>query len=215
MQAIIERSKPLLRDAVALDKDDKKVEAVGKYVEGVSEKDTLKATIMKYMARAETLKGQARVKVISLEQRHIKDGTIGHGYDKIFAKCMDDCLTEVIVEDAYIIAHHQILNFVRFCEYCVLNARNLRRISLRTQREGNNEEAVGELGRSLSMRHITLTVVFDSSIHDREIRFNNGWIVKIGRGLNYFRNPGKYGLGAGDLNLRQCYETNVDIFRMQ
>uniref|UniRef100_A0A915BDW9 MIT domain-containing protein n=1 Tax=Parascaris univalens TaxID=6257 RepID=A0A915BDW9_PARUN len=228
MQRTVEKSKLPLRDAVELDKEGKKMEAVAKYVEGISllmeamayavslrEKDALKNTISKYMVRAETLKGQAKLKVDSLEQRHIKEGTTGHGYDKIFAKCIDDTLSEVNVEDAYIIAHHQILNFVRFCEFCVLHARNLRRIRLRTQRDGQNEEALAELGRSLSSRGIELIVVFDHLIHDREIRFDNGWIVKIGRGLDYFHNPGRYGLGAGDLNLRRCHETNVDIFRMR
>ncbi|VDK54922.1 unnamed protein product [Anisakis simplex] len=229
MERYIERGKKPLREAVELDKDDKKMEAVQKYVEGIAvlmeamscdevtqhQRDSLKNQISKYMSRAEFLKGQAKIKVDSLEQRRIKKGTTGHGYDKIFSKCMDDSLTEVSIDDAYIIAHHQIVNFVRFCEYCLLNAPNLHCIKLRTQRDSNNEEGLNELRHSLSEHNIRLTIIFDGNIHDREIRFNNGWIVKIGRGLDYFQNPGRYGIGTGDLNLRRCHETTVDIFRMR
>lgn len=38
-------------------------------------------------------------------------------------------------------------------------------------------------------------------------------MIKIGRGLDYFKAPdGKFVLGACDLELRPCLETTVDIF---
>ena len=44
-------------------------------------------------------------------------------------------------------------------------------------------------------------------------RLSNGWVIKIGRGLDYFKAPeGKFVLGACDLELRPCLETIVDIF---
>lgn len=44
-------------------------------------------------------------------------------------------------------------------------------------------------------------------------RLSNGWIIKIGRGLDYFKAPnGKFVLGACDLELRPCSETTIDIF---
>lgn len=51
---------------------------------------------------------------------------------------------------------------------------------------------------------MSLEIHFSSSLHDREVRlvqiipkilftslsrFSNGWIVKIGRGLDYFQKP--------------------------
>jgi len=42
---------------------------------------------------------------------------------------------------------------------------------------------------------------------------SNGWVIKIGRGLDYFKAPeGKFVLGSCDLELRPCLETTVDIF---
>ena len=44
-------------------------------------------------------------------------------------------------------------------------------------------------------------------------RLNNGWIVKIGRGLDYFKAASsKFAIGYCDFDLRPCHETTVDIF---
>lgn len=41
--------------------------------------------------------------------------------------------------------------------------------------------AFNELSESLRQYGVTLTVVYNSLLHDREIIFDNGWIIKIGR----------------------------------
>ncbi|KAJ1366565.1 hypothetical protein KIN20_027253 [Parelaphostrongylus tenuis] len=144
--------------------------------------------IAQYVSRAELLKAATKIEVGFLEQRKITANSVGHGYDKIFGKCLDDKLTAVHVQDAYIIAHHQILNFIQFCELVVSRAPNIRCINLLTGMEArNNQDAFNELRDSLEKANVVLKVEFSSSIHDREIRFNNGWIVKIGRGLDYFQ----------------------------
>ena len=44
---------------------------------------------------------------------------------------------------------------------------------------------------------------------------DNGWIIKIGRGLDFYQKPGGwFEVGANDLSLRKCLETKVDIFRV-
>lgn len=44
------------------------------------------------------------------------------------------------------------------------------------------------------------------------IRLSNGYIIKIGRGLNYFLPAEKFCLGHSNYDFRKCKETNVDIF---
>ena len=47
---------------------------------------------------------------------------------------------------------------------------------------------------------------------DAFFRFSNGWVVKIGRGLDYFKetlNP------SADRDLWPCQETVVDIFNVE
>jgi len=62
---------------------------------------------------------------------------------------------------------------------------------------------------------ITLDIQLNPNLHDREIRLDNGWVIKIGRGLDFYQKPGSwYEVGALDLNLRKCLETKVDIFRV-
>lgn len=80
---------------------------------------------------------------------------------------------------------------------------------------GNTQQSSGleEIKQSLGSHGVVLEINYSSSIHDREIRFNNGWMIKIGRGLDYFKKPqGRFSLGYYDLDLRPCHETTVDIF---
>lgn len=61
---------------------------------------------------------------------------------------------------------------------------------------------------------VVLDIDLNPNMHDREIRIDNGWIIKIGRGLDYYQKPiSWFSIGANDLNLRPCLETKVDIFQ--
>ena len=73
---------------------------------------------------------------------------------------------------------------------------------------------MSNLASDLKPHDINFSHEFDSNIHDREIRLDNGWIIKIGRGLDFYQKPSSwFEVGAHDLNLRKCLETKVDIFR--
>jgi len=77
------------------------------------------------------------------------------------------------------------------------------------------ESRLEEIKESLGKRSIQLTVKYSSSLHDREIRLSNGWIIKIGRGLDYFKPPEtreKLCIGFHDYDLRPCHATTIDIF---
>uniref|UniRef100_A0A2D4N8R3 MIT domain-containing protein n=1 Tax=Micrurus spixii TaxID=129469 RepID=A0A2D4N8R3_9SAUR len=108
-------------------------------------------------------------------------------------------------------------NFLRFCEMLVKGPCRMKTIHLLTSHEGHGKsqqmDSLEEIQQSLRDFGITLDISYSSSIHDREIRFNNGWMFKIGRGLDYFKKPqGRFCLGYCDFDLRPCLETTVDIF---
>lgn len=106
-------------------------------------------------------------------------------------------------------------NLLRLCELLVLSCRNLKRVHVLTGQENGNrqQEMLDELKRSLAKHSVTLQVDYSATLHDREIRLDNGWVIKIGRGLDYFRPPdGKFSLGYCDYDLRPCHATTVDIF---
>uniref|UniRef100_A0A0N5AHQ8 MIT domain-containing protein n=1 Tax=Syphacia muris TaxID=451379 RepID=A0A0N5AHQ8_9BILA len=226
MLDLIEKSRPVLEEAVNLDTKGCREEAITKYIDGISLlleslsstelsttiKKTLKQRIDEYMTRAEFLKNKAKAKVSFVERIQIEAGSTGYGYDKVFARCFDDKVTNVYVQDAYVRSRHQVTNFIAFCELCVLNAKNLKSIQLTTHKDVNNEEALLELKKSFAECGRILNVAFDDNLHDREIRFDNGWIIKIGRGLDYFKNPGRNALGTCERNLRQCQKTTIDVF---
>ena len=58
-----------------------------------------------------------------------------------------------------------------------------------------------------------LVVSWDNHIHDREIKLSNGWIIKTAE-LDYFQRPDDWMcIGVHDLDMRKCFETNIDIFK--
>lgn len=54
----------------------------------------------------------------------------------------------------------------------------------------------------------------NANMYDREIRIDNGWTIKIGRGLDFCQRPDSwFGMGANDISLARCLETKVDAFK--
>ena len=48
----------------------------------------------------------------------------------------------------------------------------------------------------------------------RKIILSNNWVIKIGRGLDFYLPIyNYYNVGANDMNLRQCKETDVEIYK--
>ena len=79
--------------------------------------------------------------------------------------------------------------------------------------EKEQESKLQELQKSLAKEKIVLNWEFSSTLHDRELRLDSGWIIKLGRGLDIFKAPeGKMVLGYFDMDLRKCLETTLDIF---
>lgn len=95
----------------------------------------------------------------------------------------------------------------------------MKKINLITGYDDNTQladiaEKLEELKQSLLEMDVELEVKLNPNMHDREIRLDNGWIIKIGRGLDFYQKPGGwFEVGANDLSLRKCLETKVDIFR--
>ena len=155
-----------------------------------------------------------------LREQHftILYGDTGYSYDSIIGPYLRGAKS-VVIEDPYIRLQHQIQNFVRFCE-TVVKAGTVKKISLTTGYDDKIQlatitEKLDELRHSLLELDIELEVQFNPNMHDREIRIDNGWVIKIGRGLDFFQKPGGwFEVGVHDLSLRKCLETKVDIFRI-
>ena len=158
---------------------------------------------------------------VNLKELHysISYGDTGHTYGTIVGPYLQNAKA-LVIEDPYIRTQHQIVNFVRFCETVVKNS-SVQRIDLVTSYDENTdmallEEKMGELKQSLIEIDVLLEVKINKVLHDREIRIDNGWTVKIGRGLDFYQRPeGWFSIGANDFSLRKCLETKVDIFQSE
>jgi len=144
-------------------------------------------------------------------------GDTGYSYESILKPYLNGA-TEVTIEDPYVRAIHQIQNVVRISETLVRFG-SIKRINLITGYDDSTQlaelqEKLADLKQSLLELDIELDVQLNPNMHDREIRLNNGWVIKIGRGLDFYQKPSSwYEVGALDLSLRKCLETKVDIFK--
>ncbi|XP_046563419.1 LOW QUALITY PROTEIN: MIT domain-containing protein 1-like [Haliotis rubra] len=228
-------AKSFLKRAVELDSSRRFDEAVTCYQEGLqlllevlkgtqddAKKKKYREKISEYMARAEELKQHVKEEKRRYnpgkyhEQIRIEANSTGHTYEKLFSRFIDKSVSEIEVEDPYIRPSPQVYNFLRFCELVVKRGPNVKKMKLITgaDNEGQGQQQrLHQVGQSLHQHGIHLEVDFSSTLHDREIRFNNGWVIKIGRGLDMYKaTENKFSIGFCDFELRHCHETTVDIF---
>lgn len=153
------------------------------------------------------------------KERHytILYGDTGYSYESIIGPYLQAAKV-ITVEDPYVRINHQLQNFVRFCE-AVVKLSSIHQINLITSYDDNTnvpdmKERLQELKESLMEIDVVLDIKVRPNMHDREIRLDNGWVIKIGRGLDFYQKPtGWFEIGANDLSLRKCLETKVDIFK--
>jgi len=150
------------------------------------------------------------------EQIHIEANSCGHSYEALFGKYLGKFVTAVEVEDPYIRSHHQVQNFLRLCELIIKKKCPVRRISLTTGKDGNQQnnqhQWLQSISQSLQSRGIQLNIDYSDTLHDREIRLDTGWVIQLGRGLDIYKACDKFSVGYLDFDLRPCHETTVNIF---
>lgn len=160
-------------------------------------------------------KTEATGRVPKERSYRIHYGATGHSYESIFGDYLPGA-DEIVVEDPYIRQHHQIVNFLRFCETAV-RLGPPKKIVLVTKfdSEVEEDEAMAKLftiADSLKIFDVALEIQKTPTLHDREVRLSNGWRITIGRGFDIYQRPDDWlQVGANDLGLRPCLETNVDV----
>ncbi len=146
-----------------------------------------------------------------LKEKHftIFYGDTGYSYESIFGPYLSGAKS-IEIEDPYIRMPHQIQNFVRLCEM-VVKLSSIKRIDLITAYDDDTQKAdieqkLGDLKQSLLEADVIFEFDFNPNLHDREIRLDNGWVIKIGRGLDFYQKPlSWYELGTNDLTLEEVF----------
>ena len=161
---------------------------------------------------------QSNKSVLKEQHYTITYGSTGHSYESIIVPYLDGAKS-LIIEDPYIRATHQVQNFIRFCE-AILKQPSIKKIKLVTSYDDKTNvqelaDRLEDIKQSLLDFDVELVVKVNENLHDREIRIDNGWIIKIGRGLDFYQRPDSwFTMGSNDLMLRRCLETKVDIIKV-
>ena len=158
-------------------------------------------------------------KSVELKEQHytITYNSTGYSYETIILPYLMGAKS-IVIEDPYIRTIHQVNNFVRLCE-TILKQPSIIDIKLIVSYDDQTNvqemaERLLDVKQSLLEFDVNLDVKVNENLHDREIRIDNGWVVKIGRGLDFFQKPDSwFNVGATDLTFRKCLETKVDIFK--
>lgn len=225
-----------LKRAVDLDANGRFTEALLCYQEGVHLTDDiikagkndvtesamrpLRAKKETYVSRIDKLKttiAQAKERGYYSESFIIEDGSIGYSYESLFGRFLDDEIRIIVIEDPYIRNFVQCQNFLRLCELFIRKCLSLQRVVLITSKAESGEGCQGDWFRhirnELNKRRIILTIKYSFVFEGPKIRFSNGWIIKICRGLDIYKSlDDRLSLGAYDYDLRPCYEAQLDIF---
>eukprot|EP00042_Codosiga_hollandica_P032000 m.198211 g.198211 ORF g.198211 m.198211 type:complete len:245 (+) comp53783_c0_seq1:383-1117(+) len=235
----LDYGRQLIVEALELEKQDRLGEALACYRSGIQallnhiqvepdaeRRSKLGRRVEEYMKQAEVIKDKMATETVlqpagQVPRRHqksiaIQDGQAGFSYLAVFDAYMRTA-KEVTIRDPYLRRPHQIHNLVRFCELCL--KRDVRQIKVITGADdgaaGQEQlERLAELKASLSLHSIAFSFSFDPTLHDRDVQFDNGWVVRLGRGLDYFKRvEGTFVLGFHDMDLRPCHAVNIDIWQ--
>ena len=154
-----------------------------------------------------------------LAEKHltIRYGDIGYSYDALFGAYLAGA-KELVVGDPAIRNDQQLKNLIQLCELSV-QVGTIRKISMTTGSDGEPKKSEFEtkfklLAESLADNGVEFIWRFDDAIGDREIRADNGWIIRIGRGLDIYQPSDSWvQIGATNYNVRPCMETTVSVVR--
>lgn len=191
-------------------------------VEGESHAPKVEAIAQPKLAKPEGTKTEqveepALVEELTEQHFTITYDSTGFSYESLIGPYLNGAKS-VVIEDPYIRATHQVGNFIRFCE-AILKQPTVKKIRLVTSYDEVTNvqelaERLADLKQSLLDFDVELEIKVNENLHDREIRIDNGWVIKIGRGLDFFQKPESwFGVGVNDLSLRKCLETKVDIYK--
>ncbi len=164
-----------------------------------------------------TIESKLRTMELSEQHYEISEGATGYTYERILRPYIDTAI-KIDVEDPFVRLPHQVDNFTRFCALAVRLGKVVK-INLTTGvQPGESTDEVDSrletLRRDLHSRNIEFSWSRNPNLHDREIRLDNGWVVKIGRGLDFYNRPESWvSVEAADFSMRRCRQTKVDIFR--
>jgi len=152
--------------------------------------------------------------------RTFQENQTGITYDQILGPYLRGATTVQIV-DPYIRAPHQGRNLVDLLAV-IAQAKDPAdevTVHLTTKEEPKAEYQqkhllmLNSIRLSAKANGIRFDVTFDDSIHDRSISTDTGWLIQLGRGLDFFKKPDDYSLGDRHQAFRRVQAFSVTYLR--
>uniref|UniRef100_A0AC35TQX8 MIT_C domain-containing protein n=1 Tax=Rhabditophanes sp. KR3021 TaxID=114890 RepID=A0AC35TQX8_9BILA len=154
--------------------------------------------------------------------RIIAPDSIHHSFHSIFSKYIDtdkhkaNDVTEITIEDRYILKGYQFNNLKMFIDYAKTICVNLNTVTLLSgynyEGAGTTKEVVEEQLRKLEKfckkKHIHFIKNAKIAPHDRYIKFNNGLAAQFSRGLDIY----KYNDPSKDSDQWICRDSTVNFY---
>lgn len=148
----------------------------------------------------------------------INDDDTGYSYENLFYPYLKNA-TEIIIEDAYIRAEHQIKNLGFFCSIIPENNNPISLHLITGPDDISKDEQIRKLDQlkdDLMELNITFSYEFDTTLHDRSIKLNNGWKIILGKGFDIFKKAGSYYSPANfDQTKKKCYKTEIHYLKIR
>ena len=148
---------------------------------------------------------------------NIAESAIGYSYDVLFGPYLA-AADSIYIKEPFLRFRYQLDNFQRFCEL-VSRSGATRQIELVT-RELDKEDTfqsdsrLEDIKRHLQQHGIEMNWKRDSTLHAREIKTSDGWMILSDRGLDIYKKPeSRNEFGHFDLALRSCKQTQIHIRR--
>jgi ATP-dependent Lon protease len=147
----------------------------------------------------------------------IRYGETGCSYQALFGDYLSGA-KKLVIEDPYIRRDHQIQNLLQLCEL-VVGMGTIKQIELVTTAEtdaqrSEAEAKLDEIKEALADHDVVLSYRFQDKVDPSEIRPDNGWRIRLNRGLSFYQEPyNRLRVGATNYDLRPCMETKVEIFQ--
>ena len=149
----------------------------------------------------------------------IKDNQTGVSFRKLYGDYLKDA-KKVILTDPYIRMVHQ---FERLAEFCLMlselnSSESVTDIHVVTWNDEDKLEQsthnFEELAESLEELNLNLTWEYQP-LHDRSIKTDDGWFIKLGRGLDIFERPeNRFHIASISQKNRKCRACEITFNRI-
>ena len=148
-------------------------------------------------------------------KRHtLTNGAKGWPFTRIFAREYLAGASEIWLIDPYLSLRHQRRNLLE-CVMVLITHSKPKTLHIITRE--TNDPADGDQGFYDSLDRdafekagVKITYTLDAEIHDRFLVLDNGFVFKLGRGIDIYKPVA--GLASRDPGLRQARPCEIDIF---